>query len=490
MWSIALGFALVLASFLLVGHIASRRRQKTTDDYLLAGRQTHPWLVGFAAASANSSGFMFIGLIGATVIDGVSAMWLMVGWIVGDYLAWLVIHRRLRERSEELRAQSVAGYVSAGYSGEVSAVRMASAALTFVFLGTYAAAQFTAGSKGTEALLGWPHWVGILVGFGVLMLYCFAGGLRASIWVNTAQSIVMIGSSTMLLGVALAEIGGFGELWSRLEVLNPKFIEWQPRELRFGFAAFLASWITAGIGVIGQPHVMIIAMTIDSSESMHRARRVYFVWYWFFSAACILIGLCCRVLLNDLVQSGFDPEMALPRLASDLLPPVLVGVVLGSLFAATLGGLDTQILCVSSALSLDLIPRIGRSYTGTKFSVLVTAILVLLTALFGPRSVFELVVLSWSCLAAGIGPILAAQTLRWPLNDVVGSAMILAGVGTALYWRYGLDLSGSIYEVLPGMLAGFATYGLIRLCVPDSKISAPESSADLAAFPRDGGWRG
>jgi Na+/proline symporter len=137
---------------------------------------------------------------------------------------------------------------------------------------------------------------------------------------------------------------------------------------------------------------MIIAMTIDSSESMHRARRVYFVWYWLFSAACILIGLCCRVLLNDLIASGFDPEMALPRLASNLLSPVLVGVVLGSLFAATLGGLDTQILCASSAISQDLIPRMGRTYAGTRFSMLLTAILVLLTALFGTQSVFELVV--------------------------------------------------------------------------------------------------
>jgi sodium/proline symporter len=477
MWSIVIGFSSVLALFLLVGHVASRQRKRTTDDYLMAGRSTHPWLVGFAAASANSSGFMFIGLIGATVKDGLSAMWLMVGWIVGDYLAWLVIHRRLRERSEELRSQSVAGYISAGYSRDWSSVRMVSGALTFVFLGTYAAAQFTAGSKGSEAVLGWPHWVGILVGFGILMLYSFAGGLRASIWVNTAQSIVMIGTSTLLLAVAVLKIGGFDELWTRLEVLDPKYVDWRPQGLRFGFAAFLASWITAGIGVIGQPHIMIIAMTIDDSESMHRARRVYFIWYWLFSAACILIGLCCRVLLNDLINSGFDPEMAMPRLAADLLSPALVGVVLGSLFAATLGGLDTMILCASSAVSQDFFPAIGRSYTGTKLSMAATATLIVLTALVMPQSVFELVVLSWSCLAVGIGPILTAQTLRWPLNNSVGTAMILAGVGTALYWKYGLKFSDSIYEVLPGMLAGFGVYGAARL------FGFPARAVDQAQSP-------
>jgi sodium/proline symporter len=53
----------------------------------------------------------------------------------------------------------------------------------------------------------------------------------------------------------------------------------------------------------------------------------------------------------------------------------------------------------------------------------------------------------------------------------IGTVMILVGVGTALYWRYGLDLSGSIYEVMPGMLAGFAVYGAARLCVPASSLA-------------------
>ena len=49
--------------------------------------------------------------------------------------------------------------------------------------------------------------------------------------------------------------------------------------------------------------------------------------------------------------------------------------------------------------------------------------------------------------------------------------MILAGLGTALYWKYVLNLSESIYEVLPGVLAGFIVYGVARLCVPVSKFS-------------------
>jgi sodium/proline symporter len=295
------------------------------------------------------------------------------------------------------------------------------------------------------------------------MLYCFSGGLRSSIWVNTLQSFLMIGSVMLLLGVSLARIGGFAELWSQLASLDPKYCEWRPRDLRFGFAMYLLSWLAAGAGVIGQPHLMTIAMTIDSGENMYRARRVYFFWYWVFSAGCILVGLCCRVSLNGMLEAGLDPEMALPELARQLLPGALVGLILGGLFAATLSTADTQIICSSAALTQDLVPRWGRTYAGTKFGTLATALGVVIVALYGTKSVFELVVLSWSSLAAGIGPVLAARTLRWPVSNGVGAAMILGGLGTALLWRYGLELSSSMYEVLPGMAAGFVVYGAARL---------------------------
>lgn len=472
MWPTILSFAFILAFFLLIGWSASFRRRDTSEDYLIASRQIHPWLVAFAAAATNSSGFMFIGLIGATVKDGLSASWLMVGWMAGDYLAWLAIHRRLRERSAKLKAQSVASFVAGGDQGGARTVRVLCAGLTFLFLGTYAAAQFTAGSKGLQVLLDWPRSAGILIGAGLLMLYCFTGGLRASIWVNTAQAFVMLGSVMMLLVTALIQIGGLGELWSQLEALDPKYVDWRPQNAHFGFIAFLAGWIAAGAGVIGQPHLMTIAMTIESGSSMYRARRVYFVWIGLFYTACILVGLCCRVLLNSSIDAGFDPEMSMPRLAGELLPAILVGVILAALFSATLSTADTQIICSSAALTQDLFPSWGRSYGGTKLGMAATATVVVLTALFETASVFELVLLSWSCLASAIGPALAVRALGWPLNNRIGSAMILGGLGAALAWRYGLRWSSSIYEGLPGMLAGFAIYGAARLAgqPPDDPI--------------------
>src|SRR5262245_15419579 len=110
-------FLLFMLGFLGVGLFASRQRTATTDDYLVASRRIHPWLMALSAVSTNNSGFMFIGLIGATYTQGLSAMWLMVGWIAGDYLAWLAIHRRLRQRSEDVGANSVPEFLGSSADG-------------------------------------------------------------------------------------------------------------------------------------------------------------------------------------------------------------------------------------------------------------------------------------------------------------------------------------------------------------------------------------
>ena len=401
---------------------------------------------------------MFIGLIGETYRFGLSAMWLMIGWIVGDYIAWKVIHRSLRERSEEVNANSVSSLISARSPVPMAAVRVLAALITLTFLGSYAAAQLTAGGKAVYSVMGWPEASGAILSTVIILMYCFLGGLRASIWTNSAQALVMLFTVVLLLFVALLELGGITALWSRLAELDPALIDWRPRDPKFGVTLFIVSWIFAGIGVLGQPHLVTITMSIRDSYSLKRARRVYFVWYVLFSAGCILVGLCSRALLDRPGSAPFDEELALPRLSMELLSPLWVGVVMAGLFSATMSTADTQIICCSAAVSQDLAPRLGRSLIGVRLATVGCALVVLTISLTARQSVFELVVLSWSVLASALGPMVILQALRRPLTAPVSVAVMLTGLATALTWRYGLQLSGSLYEVLPGIVSGFAVY--------------------------------
>jgi sodium/proline symporter len=205
---------------------------------------------------------------------------------------------------------------------------------------------------------------------------------------------------------------------------------------------------------------MVRAMVIDDAEHLRKARRIYFIWYVMFSAACIAVGLAARVLLD--ARSAFDSELALPLLSVQLLPPLLVGLVLAGLFAATMSTADSQILSCSAAVTQDLFPRWRDSYWIAKAGTLAVTLLVLGIALGGWATVFSLVVLAWSALASALGPLLTVRAFRWPVDTRSALGMILAGTACMLAWRYGTDLSASLYEVLPGMLGGFLSYFLLR----------------------------
>ena len=133
-----------------------------------------------------------------------------------------------------------------------------------MFLSVYAAAQLTAGSKALHVMLGWPINTSILIGAVIVLAYSFSGGIRASIWTDVVQSIIMLISMSGLLVVAIWTIGGLTALFHQLNAIQPNLTSLIPSNLTFGFLPYLAGWIAFGLGVIGQPHIVVRPMAISS----------------------------------------------------------------------------------------------------------------------------------------------------------------------------------------------------------------------------------
>ena len=169
---------------------------------------------------------MFIGMIGFTYTYGLSSVWLMVGWIAGDFLMSLVVHKKLRVTTQQQQVHSFGGALSTWHGVDYRKLRLLSGILTVLLLGTYAAAQLNAGSKALYVLFGWEYGAGAIVGSVIVLLYCFAGGIRASIWTDAAQSAVMIGAMALLLWVALQEIGGWPAIVPALSEVSPDYMNW------------------------------------------------------------------------------------------------------------------------------------------------------------------------------------------------------------------------------------------------------------------------
>ncbi len=462
-----LSFLLFMGFFAAVGLSSIRVKENTTDDYLVAGRGMHPGLAALSAVSTWNSGYMFIGFIGFTYTIGYSVIWIGLASTIGQIVAWIWLYKFIQEQANERGVRSLSSLVSR-VSGAPEA--KLAAALSVLFLSVYAAAQLTSGGKALFAMMGWSELIGILIGFILVVAYCYAGGIRASIWTDAAQSCVMIVGSVLLCWVAMGEVGGFNGLHDGLNSQNENLTNMFPPDLKLGVTLWVFAFFLGGLGVAGQPQVVSRVMTLGTDRDRKEAMIWFFVWQTPFILLMLIIGLASRVTFTS---SDFDPELGLPMMAMETLGPFWVGLILASIFAATMSTADSQVLACTAAITDDIIPKWSQNHTMTKVVTLLVALLATTISIVGQYipggdSVFALVVLAVYGLGGIFIPMLTIRWMGYEPDTFHSIVMMISALVAVIVWRL-IGLNNEIFESVPGMGAAFAAHFIMsRTRTPDS----------------------
>ena len=457
-------FCLFLLLFTLVGSLSVLKKKNTSIDYLLANQEIKPWLAAISAIATSNSGYMFIGQIGFTYVYGLQSVWLMFGLIFGDFISSLFVHKNIRKKSQELKVVSFANLVSKWHGKNYKYVQLFGGVIILIFLSTYAAAQLNAGSKSMHILFGLDYRLGAIIGGVIVLLYCFSGGIRASIWTDAVQSLVMIIAMLLMVFFGIEKLGGFSSFINQLHEVSPDYMKWFPStnfsEFYIAPYMFIIGWFFSGLGVIGQPHVMVRFMAIDNTKNIPKTRIYYYTWYTLFYSLTILAAFVARLLIPE--TNNLDPELALPTLALNLLPEFFVGLVLAGIFAATMSTADSQILACTASITNDLLLNKKNNYFINKLVTLIVTVFVVTIAINDNKNVFNLVLMSWSTLACCFSPLLIVNSLQQKVSEFLSLMMMIIPLITLLLWRY-FGLSEFIYEVAPGIVSGILTFFVFKL---------------------------
>ena len=467
---ILLSFLLFLGFFAGVGLASMRVKQDTTDDYLVAGRGMHPALAALSAVSTWNSGYMFIGFIGFIYLMGYSAIWIGLISTVGQLVAWAWLYKFIQKEGNERGLRSLSSLVSEKAGAPEAKL---AAVLSVFFLAIYAAAQLTAGGKALFVMLGWPELVGILIGFVLVVAYCYAGGIRASIWTDAAQSCVMIVGSIILCWVALGDVGGFSGMHGELKSQSATLVNFLPTDISLGISLYLLAFFLGGLGVAGQPQVVSRVMTLKSDEDRKQAMIWFFVWQTPFIALMFIVGLASRVLFTD---GNFDAELGLPALAMDTLPALGVGMILASIFAATMSTADSQVLACTAAITDDIKPEWREHHKTTKkvtLYVAAAATAISIGGLYVPGgdSVFALVVLAVYGLGGIFVPLLIVRWTGYKPDSFHSIVMMISAFSGVIVWTI-LGLGEDVFPSVPGVGAAFIAH-FIMCAARDGSASNP-----------------
>lgn len=481
---ILFSFLLFMGIFAGVGIASMWVKQDTTDDYLVAGRGMHPALAALSAVSTWNSGYMFIGFIGFIFLQGYSAIWIAVVSTIGQLVAWIWLYKYIQKEGSERNLRSLSSLVSSKSGAPEAKI---AAILSVFFLAIYAAAQLTAGGVALKSMLGWSEITGILIGFVLVVAYCYAGGIRASIWTDAAQSGVMIIGSTILCLVALGKVGGLSGLHDSLSTIDSNMVNIYPSGLKFGATLWIAAFFLGGLGVAGQPQVVSRVMTLKDDSDRKQAMVWFFVWQTPFIALMFLIGLATRAIFPEMLAE--DAETGLPRLAQSL-NPILGGVILASIFAATMSTADSQVLACTAAITDDIKPEWNQDHGKTKKVTLVIAAFATGISLVGQQfpgfgdSVFALVVFAVYGLGGIFVPLILIRMAGYEPDSRHTISMMIAALIGVLIWTV-LGFGEYVFPSVPGMGAAFAVHFAYcwkrdesssnpfgRYSVPTRKISA------------------
>jgi SSS family solute:Na+ symporter len=340
---------LLLYSVLLMAlGIYISRRVKNSADFLVAGRSLGPGRLFATFLAANIGAGSTVAATGLGYRFGLSAWWWVGSASIGTILLSQVLGPRLWTIAKANGLATLQDFLEFRYGKAVKAI----IAVLFWF-GAMAilAGQLIAISWILNTVAGIPKWEGCLIGGAVAIVYCTAGGLMASSFVNMFELAVTMSGLVLAVPFAIHTVGG----WQHLHELVQGRAGLAKADSMFSMVGVGSKQILAWLAIL-VPSFMISPGLV---QKVYGARDVETVRlgvglnslgqavYAFVPG---LLGLCAFAALPHLG----NPELALPTAMKLLLPKWLGIWALASIFSAELSATDAILFMLSTSLAVDL----------------------------------------------------------------------------------------------------------------------------------------
>ena len=355
----------------------SSRRQNTAADYFLASRNIGFFAVGASLFASNIGSEHIVGLSGQGASTGMAmAHWELHAWVM-IMLAWVFVPFYYRSgvytmpEFLERRFNSAARWI-------LSIVSLVAYVFTKVSVTVYAGALVfkTLLPEIQLTLFGHtfgPFWIGAFLTVILTGIYTIFGGLRAVLYTDSAQAIILLAGSFFITFFGLKMLGGWDKLISICREDAAQFALWRPlSDKDFPWLGILIASPVIGIWYWCTDQY-IVQRTL-AAKNLQTARRGA-IWGAFLKVWPVLIFLVPGMIGYELHKTGhitipIDPQkgtingdMVFPTMVAQLLPPGLRGLVVGGLLAALMSSLSSLFNSSASLFTIDIYEKIrpGKS---------------------------------------------------------------------------------------------------------------------------------
>ena len=455
--------ALLLYSLFLMGlGIVMSRRVKNSSDFLVAGRSLGTGRLFATFLAANIGAGSTVGATGLGYRMGMSAWWWVGSACIGTFCLSQFLGPKLWKIAKAKNLSTLQDYLEFRYGKAVKAV------ISVLFwCGALAilAGQLIAISWILNTVAAIPKWEGCLIGGIVAIVYCTAGGMMSSSFVNMFELAVTMSGLLLAVPFALRGVGGWSHL-HEMVLTNTGSVE--KTAALFSMTGAGAKQLLAWIAIL-VPSFMIspgLVQKVYGAKDVATVRRgvsMNSLGQAIFAFVPAVLGLCAFAALPHLP----NPELALPTAMKLLLPKWLGIWTLAAIFSAELSATDAILFMLSTSLAVDLYktflnPMVSQQKLlwVSRFASVAAGITGILLASVLP-SIIAAVSIFYGLIAVSLFvPVLAGLYLRRVLSAAALSSIFAALAATLTTMRM---TEGKGIGVLSPQAIGIATAALVMI---------------------------
>jgi len=260
-------------------------------------------------------------------------------------------------------------------------------------------------------------------------------------------------------------------------------------QLTFVAVMSLMAW---GLGYFGMPQVLVRFMAINKVTDFKASRAIGITWVFIAMFAAIGVGLIGRAIFPGAFATNSEAETVFILLAQTFFVPLIAGLVMAGILAASMSSVDSYMLIVSSSFSNDLYKGGYKKDAPDKNVMWVARITMLLVTIFGIAfalsgdTIFAVVAYAWAGLGASFGPLMLFS-LFWKRTNFHGAlaGMITGGV-VVVIWRNlirPLHAYVNVFELLPAFILSSLVILIVSLATakPPQKMEEEFEAARKVA---------
>jgi len=442
------------------------RRERTSKDYFLAGRNVFWFAIGTSIFASNIGSEHLIGLAGEGARNGLAVgayEWAAIFCIM--MLAWVFLPYYLRSNVFTM-PEFLERRFNPGCRWTLTSISLAAYVFTKISVALFAGAILL------QEVIGWPLYVSAVVLVVATGIYTIAGGLSAVIYTELIQTFILIGGSLLLTLIGLDKVGGFEGLRETLPAEHFQMAK------SMDHPAYPWTGTIFGIFILGvwywcSDQVIVQRALAAKNLSHSRGGAILTAWLKIIPVFIFVVPglIACKLWPAEIAET---PDRAYVLIVTRLLPAGAAGLMIAALLAALMSSLSAVFNSCSTLVTMDVYKKF-KPHASEKQLVLVgrlvTAAVVVISLVWIPMIPFlsKTLYLYLQSIQAYIGaPIAAVFLLGVFWKRATGTAalitMIVGGVLGAI--RFATDVLGKMgyndfgpFNVLTGY--AFLNYAVI-----------------------------